>query len=352
MERGVVCVWDPGPVSTVEVEPGQWVEDVLPGYEAYTIALPEFTPAPGEPEDTELVATLVRQTAQRQSPRAVLYLHGWNDYFFQTHLADHLAEHGLDFYALDLRRYGRSLRPGQHRGFITDLADYFVELDAAMDLISAEHEQIVLMGHSTGGLIAALYAAERTERICGLILNSPWLDLQGSAMVRALGGPVIDALGTRAPTQVIKLPDTGFYARMLHSSLEGEWDYDLELKATPSSPIRVGWMRAILQGHQKVAAGLQIEVPILVLASDRTDFSRRWREELRTADVVLDVEQIARRAVRLGRHLTLVRIADGVHDLVLSAPEVRAVVMDQIARWTAVYVTAGSPLARGVRTVS
>ena len=54
----------------------------------------------------------------------MLYLHGWNDYFFQTHLADYLTELGLDFYALDLRRYGRSLRRGQLRGFITDLDDY------------------------------------------------------------------------------------------------------------------------------------------------------------------------------------------------------------------------------------
>ena len=49
------------------------------------------------------------------------------------------------------------------------------------------------MGHSTGGLIAALWAARNVGRLEGLILNSPWLDLQGSAIVRTLGTPVIDA---------------------------------------------------------------------------------------------------------------------------------------------------------------
>jgi hypothetical protein len=35
------------------------------------------------------VATLVRRIPSGEPPRrAVLYLHGWNDYFFQTHLAD------------------------------------------------------------------------------------------------------------------------------------------------------------------------------------------------------------------------------------------------------------------------
>ena len=59
----------------------------------------------------------------------MLYLHGWNDYFFQTHVADALTAAGFDFYALDLRRYGRSLRRGQLRGFITDLDDYGQELE-------------------------------------------------------------------------------------------------------------------------------------------------------------------------------------------------------------------------------
>ena len=113
-------------------------------------------------------------------------------------------------------------------GFITDLDDYALELDAAADLIAADHDRLLLMGHSTGGLIAALWAARNADRLEGLILNSPWLDMQGSAIVRTLGTPVIDALGSRAPTSMIRLPDLGFTARSLHISLGGEWDYDLD----------------------------------------------------------------------------------------------------------------------------
>ena len=106
-----------------------WNPDFLDGYEVVDIPLPGVEPASGEPEDVELVATLVRRLPDR-SRSAVLYVHGWNDYFFQTHLADHLADLGFDFYALDLRRYGRSLRRGHLNGFITDLDDYALELDA------------------------------------------------------------------------------------------------------------------------------------------------------------------------------------------------------------------------------
>jgi len=315
-----------------------WSPDFLDGYETTDLSLPGAEPAPGELPDVDLVATLIRKAGPRIGRRAALYLHGWNDYFFQTHVADYLADLGYDFYALELRRYGRSIRWGQLRGFIANLDDYSLELDAAADLIAADHDRLLLMGHSTGGLIAALWAAHNADRLEGLILNSPWLDMQGSAIVRALGAPVIDALGSRAPTSIIRLPDLGFTARSLHISLGGEWDYDLTLKSRPGPPIRTGWLRAVLLGHQRVAAGLSIGVPILVLASARTEFARRWHEGLRVVDSVLDVEQTAARAVRLGTHVTVVRIPDGLHDLTLSAPHVRKQTLDEIGRFVEAYV--------------
>jgi alpha-beta hydrolase superfamily lysophospholipase len=315
-----------------------WHPDLLDGFESLEIPLPEAVRAPGEPEDVELVATLIRRAGGERSEHAVLYLHGWNDYFFQTHVADVLSTAGFAFYALDLRRYGRSLRLGQLRGFIADLAEYDTELSAAADLIAAEHDRLTLLGHSTGGLTATLWAGGHPDRVAGLILNSPWLDLQGSAMVRTLGAPVIDALGSNRPTSVLWLPDSGFYARTIHSSLDGEWDYDIELKSSPSPAIRVGWLRAVLQGHQKVAAGLGLPMPVLVMTSARTDFARRWHEGLHAADTVLDVEQMARRATRLGRHVTIVKFADGLHDLFLSRPAVREQVFDELVRWSGAYL--------------
>ncbi len=316
--------------------PLTWEPDFLPGFESVDLPLPDAARAPGEPIDVEMVGTLLRRVPTSSS-RAVLYLHGWNDYFFQTHVADFVADLGFDFYALDLRRYGRSLRNGQLRGFITDLDEYSAEIDAATDMIGADHSSLVLMGHSTGGLIAALWASTHPERIVGLVLNSPWLDLQGSAMIRALGTPVVDALGRQAPTSVIPLPDLGFYARTLHASLEGEWTYDLELKSSPGPPVRTGWLRAIRQGHQRVAAGLKLPMPVLVMASSATEFARKWHEGLRSADTVLDVDQIVSRGARLGRHVTIVRIEGGLHDLFLSPPPVRQVAMYELERWLQAY---------------
>ena len=66
----------------------------------------------------------------------MLYLHGFNDYFFQTHLADAWLEAGFDFYALDLRKYGRSLGEHQTPNYITSLEAYqFLTDPAYADLL-------------------------------------------------------------------------------------------------------------------------------------------------------------------------------------------------------------------------
>ena len=63
------------------------------------------------PDDYEgkVIATLLRADSTAPSDRAVLYLHGYIDYFFQTHMAERFAGEEWNFYALDLRKYGRSL---------------------------------------------------------------------------------------------------------------------------------------------------------------------------------------------------------------------------------------------------
>ena len=110
------------------------------------------------------VATLVHRADAGTRPRAMLYLHGYVDYFFQSRHAQEWAEHGYDVYALELRDYGRSIRPGREPNWITDLSSYDEEIDAALAFVRAQgHEIVVLDGHSTGGLLA-VPAAEAAAR--------------------------------------------------------------------------------------------------------------------------------------------------------------------------------------------
>jgi alpha-beta hydrolase superfamily lysophospholipase len=139
-------------------------------YESHTIDL-------GTDDEGPVVATLVRRRAERPTGRAVLYVHGFNDYFFQTHLADFFAAQGWDFYGLDLRKYGRSLLAHQTPNFARSMTEYYPELDESVRIIREQdgHDQMLLAGHSTGGLLTALWAHSRQGQglVDGLFLNSP-----------------------------------------------------------------------------------------------------------------------------------------------------------------------------------
>lgn len=286
----------------------------------------------------ELTATLIRRGEPRHR-RAVLYVHGWSDYFFQPHLADFWEGRGFDFYAVELRRYGRGLTDGMLAGYIADLDDYTEEIDWAVSQVSRDHDRVTLHAHSTGGLVAALYADAHPDLFHGVVLNSPWLDMQGSTLMRSVAVTVMRQIGSRSPTTAIPLPDNGFYARTISAELDGEWTFDVARKTGPQFGIWAGWMRAISEGHKRVSRGLAIDTPVQVLISARSDFRRTWdAEALSACDTVLDVKRLAAASANLGRCVTLVRVEGGLHDLALSRPPVRAVYFDEITRWLGAYV--------------
>lgn len=301
----------------------------------------ETIPLPPDAEG-EVVATLVSRTADQPTERAVLHVHGFADYFFQAEYGEWWLAHDHDMYAMDLRKYGRSIRPHQTPTYVADLEEYFAELDLAWQRVTERdgHTQVVLSGHSTGGLVVALWAdIRRPKELAGVVLNSPWLDLQGKAWMRTLPADLaIDRIGRLKPMRIFPREVSGVYAQSLHREHAGEWDFDLTWKPIESFPVRFGWLRAIRAGHARVHRGLDISCPVLVLSSDRSVFTTALDEDAHTTDIVLDVKQIRRWASSLGSNVTSVAVPGAVHDVVLSRPAARERAYSEIQRWLATYV--------------
>jgi len=296
------------------------------------------------PDDHEgaVVATLVRLESAEPTRRAVLHVHGFADYFFQTEYARWWADRGYDFYAVDLPKYGRSLLEHQTPNYTADLADYFPVLDEVWRRIRAEHDSLIVTGHSTGGLTTPLWAdSRRPEGLAGMFLNSPWLDLQGPATARILLTPVVKQLGRIQPMRIIPRAVSGFYTRSLHRDHEGEWDFDLAWKPIESFKVYAGWLRAIRHGHALLHAGLDVAAPVLVLSSDASghpDPAGEVDEVVHGTDIVLDVEHIRRWSTSVGRHVTYIAIPGAKHDVVLSRPEAREHAYAELDRWLTAYV--------------
>lgn len=260
-------------------------------------------------------------------PRAsVLYIHGFNDYFFQRSLAQKLDSAGYSFYAIDLHNYGRSYRAGERMGEVHDLSEYFPEIDSALAEIRArDNGPLILLGHSTGGLIATLYATNRGngKDLSAIVLNSPFLEMNKNFLERKLFIPIVSALGKYFPNIDIPRGKNTNYGESLHKDYRGEWDYNLNLKVLSSLPVNTAWLRAIHVGHALVQGGLSVQTPILVMHSNCSIDEDEWVDEYSHCDGVLDVEQINEYGAGLGPKVTDVEIPDGLHDLFLSKESAR-----------------------------
>ncbi|HET8948082.1 MAG TPA: alpha/beta hydrolase [Candidatus Polarisedimenticolia bacterium] len=305
--------------------------DILPGFTRETLTF-------RSDHEGVVTATVVRRPCDIPSRKAVLYVHGYVDYFFNRELADRFSDEGFDFYAIDLRKYGRSLLAHQSPNDTRALETYFEDLDAAVDLIRRRdgHTFLLLVGHSTGGLTGALYADARRDAgtIDALVLNSPFFDLNGSWLNEHVVSALASGLGAVRPGLLLPTGLSPLYVESLHKDFRGEWDFRLDWKPRESFPMTAGFVHAIRQGHARLHRGLRVDAPALVMFSSASSRPKAWDDILYTTDAVLDVADIELYADRLGVRVAKARIAGGVHDLVLSRRPVRDQVYREIFDWT------------------
>ena len=306
--------------------PLDWRDDPELGPDFRQLTL-SFTPD----YDGEVTATVVRNSRLLPPTKAaILYLHGFIDYFFQRHVADRFNAAGHNFYGLDLRKYGRSLKGAAHPNICLAFEEYFEEITKSLEIIASEgHSSAVLMAHSTGALPAALYAKDGKNRdfITRLIFNSPFLEIpHGGAGVPAWLG------------QWLRFQDTDnrinkWYAKSLHEDYEGEWKFNTAFKPIQGFRAYYGWIRAVVLAQKRIKKGLGLTHPVLVLHSDKSADDEEWSEKLHRADLVLRVNDIKKLAPRLGTRVVLKEIEDGKHDLTLSLEKPRELCLEAMVEW-------------------
>lgn len=252
-----------------------WEPDVLPGFWQHTITL-----GPDPHGEGDLVATLVRRSDAARYEHAVLALHGYTDYFFHTELAEKFAERGV--------RVLRD-RPAQVRTLPTRRSDAAFHhrpvalrhrTAAGPRIVAADtgNAKVCLYGHSAGGLIVTLFTDRLRQRdaltahnVRGLILNSPFFDLHGPAILRtAPTSAALIALARLRKLTVVRKPTEGGYGTSLHRDYGGEFDYNLDWKPLGGFPVTFGWINAIRRGQARLHRGLDVGVPNLILRSDHS----------------------------------------------------------------------------------
>lgn len=314
----------------INLQARNWTADILgDGYQMSTVEMPDDYSGP-------VKCTIVKKMA-KGSKKAVLYVHGYNDYFFQSDEGNQFVKHGYNFYAVDLRKYGRSLLPGQKKFEVHSIEEYFADINAAMDAITDDGNScIILMGHSTGGLTSACYMASGAGTkypIKALLLNSPFLDMNLSSFNENVAVPLVSWISPVFKNIEIEQGGNNNYAQSLLKKYHGDWEYNTQWKLEISPAVTSSWLGAIHKAHTYIQKGASIQCPILLMRSDKSVESDSWNDSLSRGDGVLDVNDISRYGRNLGPHITEFIVKDGLHDLFLSRKPVRDALYINVFNW-------------------
>lgn len=335
--RPVAKAWDidniSKPPSRAHIDTA-WHDDILPGYEARHVDQ-------GIQFDGPCQSTIIRKKQQPNSRRGVLYIHGFNDYFFQSEMGERIADSGYRFYAVDLRRYGRSKMPWQYPFNIRDLRKYYADIDSGLAQMRRDSiEDITLFGHSTGGLTVISYGIDRGAEpgVDRIAADSPFLAWNFNSFYRHILIPSVRNLSVIFKNAKIKQSHCDGYAYSLLKSHYGEWTYDTDWKMIYSPPVTFSWAGAIQSSQNRVKKhGDRLGVPLLVMHSSRKVEGCGYTEEFRYGDAVLDphmIEDVARRIQKKSHNPVWVCTIDsGIHNLILSLRPHREAAYDTLFRF-------------------
>ncbi|MDH5218007.1 MAG: lysophospholipase [Gammaproteobacteria bacterium] len=121
-----------------------------------------------------------------QDTKATLVLvHGVGEHSGRyENLINHLVDRGFAIYGYDLRGHGRSKG---RKGYINSWEDYRQDLHLFVQQFASQTQQLFLMGHSLGGLIALDYVNKYPQDVQGIIASSPPMSLAtGSRVLRII----------------------------------------------------------------------------------------------------------------------------------------------------------------------
>ena len=285
----------------------------------------------------EVKATFISARKNQGHRKAVLYIHGFIDYFFHPHMAWEFLQHGYDFFALELRKYGHSLLPHQHPNYCRKMEEYFEEMDKTLEMIRKEvhTDGIILLGHSTGGLLASYYMnlGSQKQWVNAMVLNSPFLELNEPSPKKQLVPFISGFVSSLFPYAKQEGALSPVYTESLHKDHHGEWDFNLNWKPLYGFAAYFAWAKAVTDVQAYLKTHSAITVPILLMYSDKSFKPKTFSPETHKADTVLDVSHIAERGSRLGNNVTKAEIKDGMHDLFLSPAPARAMAFTKMFEW-------------------
>ena len=218
------------------------------------------------------IKTVIHYKQISDNKKAIIWIPGRNDYFAHYHITYNIPKY--DIYAIDLRGCGDAKMDIDIPHYVEDLTYYFQELNLLYDEFIGEnkkkYDEIILYGHSTGGLIAVIYYDyNKSNQINKLILNSPFFEINESLITRFIIKYVLYYLSVIFPKIDISR-ETGTQNDILEY-IKKFYKININNKSEKNIPIILSWLASVIYQQYKIQTGLiKIDIPILVLSSNKS----------------------------------------------------------------------------------
>jgi alpha-beta hydrolase superfamily lysophospholipase len=316
-------------IKNMEVQQIYKADTELDGFESFVI---------NQPDDYEgaVVCTLIKKKSVFESDTAVLHVHGFNDYFFHKEAAEVFAERGFHFYAVDMRKSGRSYLSHQKFNNLRSLDEYFEDIKVSLETIKKDGiKKIVLMGHSLGGLTVALFAEKYSDSglFDAVFLNSPFFEQDKDVLTKKILIPIVSALAKKWPDFPVPGGFSKFYGPSLHKNYKGEWDYNLNWKPHVAPLVNSGWVRAVYLSHKKLKKGVKIKKPTFLAYAEKSIKRFTWSEKFHICDAVVNVNDTKMYAKNILGDTEIHEIQNAKHDLFLSQKNAREKLYEVLFLW-------------------
>lgn len=254
----------------------------------------------------------------RQAHAVLALSHGFGEHSGRYgYVGERLAREGHAVYALDHHGHGKSQGARARISFDDAVADLDRLIDLAME--RHPHKPVFLLGHSMGGAIALRYALAHEERLAGLILSGPLVEVQGRELAKLLG----HLLGAIAPGLPLARIDPNLVSRD-----RAVVDAYVTDPLIHHQPVPAGTIAEFLRHAATLPDAVgQLRLPTLLLYG--------------TADRLCAPEGAIRVAERIGSQDLTVSAYDGLYHEILNEPE-RDRVLAEISSWLAARLPAAT----------